>query len=189
MSELDFEKCIALHCAPTILKEKSANLMSLSAINVEDIEGKIKKYNEELNEEGLTFNIICKCEKRFLLLVYRKEMLEACLRKKGALKILKENGYYTDCSLEMLLNQLSYRLKIQEGFPHEIGLFLDYPVEDVDCFIRENGAGGIFCGYWKVYVNEKNARQKFELFDICKEKVSLAMAEGKSIFQLSKMIA
>ena len=44
-------------------------------------------------------------------------------------------------------------------FPHEMGLLLGYPVEDVEGFIENKGHNYLYAGYWKVYghVEEKKA--------------------------------
>lgn len=42
---------------------------------------------------------------------------------------------------------------IQEDFPHEMGILLGYPVEDVEGFIINNGKNELYTGYWKVYDN------------------------------------
>ena len=44
-------------------------------------------------------------------------------------------------------------------FPHEVGLFLSYPPEDVKGFIDHRASGFKCAGLWKVYGNEeKRAR-------------------------------
>lgn len=43
------------------------------------------------------------------------------------------------------------RLQRFEAFPHEIGLFLSYPPEDVRGFIEHKGHESKCEGCWKVY--------------------------------------
>ena len=47
-----------------------------------------------------------------------------------------------------------YLLRNQE-FPHEMGLLLGYPVEDVKGFIRNGGENCLYIGYWKVNLDFK----------------------------------
>ena len=54
-------------------------------------------------------------------------------------------------------------------FPHEIGLFLGYPPEDVDGFIKHRAGGCKFCGFWKVYGDVDSAKAKFERYRSCTE--------------------
>ena len=48
-----------------------------------------------------------------------------------------------------------------EKFPHEIGLFLDYPLVDVIGFIRNTGKNCKCSGCWKAYGNAKEAEKTF----------------------------
>ena len=68
---------------------------------------------------------------------------------------------------ERCIRTLIARLHENADFPHEIGLFLGYPPEDVDGFIR-NGARCAKCvGPWKVYGDEQAARCKFAQYRKC----------------------
>lgn len=53
------------------------------------------------------------------------------------------------------------RLHMCEKFPHEIGLFLDYPLVDVIGFIRNTGKNCKCSGCWKAYGNAKEAEKTF----------------------------
>ena len=54
-------------------------------------------------------------------------------------------------------------------FPHEVGLFLGYPVWDVKGFIEHKGQQYKLCGYWKVYDDVPGALCKFEEYDWIKK--------------------
>ena len=47
-------------------------------------------------------------------------------------------------------------------FPHEIGLFLSYPPEDVLGFILNKACNHKCIGCWKVYGDEQAAKTSFE---------------------------
>ena len=55
-----------------------------------------------------------------------------------------------------------------DGFPHEIGLFLGYPPEDVYGFIENKAMHAKCVGVWKVYGDEQATRKKFELYRKCR---------------------
>ncbi len=55
------------------------------------------------------------------------------------------------------------------GFPHEIGMFLGYPVADIRGFIENEGRKYLMIGYWKVYSNLSQARMIFKEYDRAKE--------------------
>lgn len=64
--------------------------------------------------------------------------------------------------LECLLAEVAKRMR-RDDFPHEVGLFLGYPLRDVEGFIRCRGREASSCAGWKVYgdaaaVEEAEAR-------------------------------
>ena len=56
---------------------------------------------------------------------------------------------------------------VWKDFPHEIGLFLSYPPEDVKGFIENRAAKSKCTGHWKVYGDERRTRALFEKYDRC----------------------
>lgn len=52
-------------------------------------------------------------------------------------------------------------------FPHEVGLFLSYPPEDVKGFIENRAANAKCTGVWKVYGDERQAQQTFDRYKKC----------------------
>ena len=46
-------------------------------------------------------------------------------------------------------------------FPHEIGVLLGYPAEDVKGFVVNEGKNYLYSGYWKVYGDLSEAKQLF----------------------------
>ena len=83
-----------------------------------------------------------------------------------------------------LLSHLKKRLSQSEAFPHEIGLFLGYPLEDVIGFCRHKGEGCKLCGYWKVYGDVESARKSFALFDRCRELLFSHLLSGAPLQEL-----
>ena len=63
--------------------------------------------------------------------------------------------------------ELVRRLNRGKDLPHEIGLFLGYPAEDVSGFIRHGARCAKCVGTWKVYGDEESARKKFALYQKC----------------------
>ncbi len=53
------------------------------------------------------------------------------------------------------------------AFPHEIGLFLGYPSEDVLGFIRNRAGNSKMTGAWKVYGDKEKAERIFEKYRKC----------------------
>ncbi|MDR0758852.1 MAG: DUF3793 family protein [Treponema sp.] len=66
------------------------------------------------------------------------------------------------------------RLKEQftsSQFPHEVGIFLGYPADDVLGFVEHNGQNYKLCGYWKVYGDVERAKACFRQYDECRERI------------------
>mgnify|MGYP003397108762 FL=1 len=82
-------------------------------------------------------------EKSMLLYLYRPSKLQKDFSKKPVEKILKEHGYentHFPCCIVKLIKKMKEKGEI----PHEVGLFLGYPPEDVEGFI-ENKACNCKC--------------------------------------------
>lgn len=73
------------------------------------------------------------------------------------------------------------RLKDCNYFPHEIGIFLGYPFEDVEGFIKNKGRNCKCCGLWKVYFHEDEKKKQFDKLKKCSKIYLQEFAKGKSI--------
>ena len=72
----------------------------------------------------------------------------------------------------------------QEDVPHEVGLFLSYPPEDVAGFIANNARRCKCAGLWKVYGDEKRARRMFHAFKACTADYCRHLRSGRSLEEL-----
>ena len=66
-------------------------------------------------------------------------------------------------------------------FPHEVGLFLGYPPEDVRGFMKSSRDGVKCVGCWKVYGDEIRAREVFWRYRRCKEVFEENMQRGRKL--------
>ena len=154
------------HCSPTLASIKTANLFSCPFAREEDLEEQISVWNRLLDGKGITLMILRKTDKAALIYVCRLEKLAKDLKKPGVAEFLQVCGYEkTDPG--SALEKLQERVSTQENFPHEIGLFLGYPAEDVSGFIRHGARCAKCVGTWKVYGDEESARKKFALYQKC----------------------
>ena len=121
--------------------------------------------------------------KRVLLYLYRPDYLKKELSNPDAVEILEKRGYMCE-DVDMCLYQLVRNLSHYESFPHEIGLFLGYPPEDVKCFINNPSEGVVCVGCWKAYNNKDKAEATFKKFKKCSECYMRHYKSGKSLKQL-----
>ncbi len=172
------------HCSPTLAGMKTGTIFPCSFEDVEDMRESIRSLNRILVKKGLRVLPLQFQNNRALIYVYRPSKLSQDLQHDTACRLLQERGYTTEMP-ERCVIHLMQRLNDSQGFPHEIGLFLGYPPEDVNGFI-ENGAKGCKCvGYWKVYGDEAAAQKTFAKFKKCTQVYCDLWAKGKSIERLT----
>lgn len=183
MQSRSLEQRLAPHCAPTLLGAKAASLLSLPRQEFPELALLLRGYNRTLYSSGVRFLILWEYSERYLVLVYRPTMLRNSLLRDDVHTLLHSLSYPdTDC-LGKLLTHLKRRFSETDDFPHEIGLFLDYPPADVKAFM-DGSAECKLCGYWKVYCNVEAAREKFACYDACRTCVCNLLRAGGSFSQL-----
>ena len=79
-------------------------------------------------------------------------------------------------------------MKTKRQFPHEMGLFLGYPVEDVEGYLNNNGENSLYTGYWKVYENLDEKFRLFKSFEAAKENIIRFLAQGVSIKNIAEAV-
>ena len=130
------------------------------------------------------FEIVCACSARFLLLVYSKPQLERRMADPQVQHVLRHFAYPVGQPLDVLLRNLKRRIAMCKDFPHEIGLFLGYPIEDVVGFIRYAGKGCKLSGLWKVYGDAEAASRLFDrLSRVCRA-VTRRVDKGETLFEV-----
>ena len=82
--------------------------------------------------------------------------------------------------LTLLAERYESYQKHGSAFPHEIGLFLEYPLADIEGFIEHQGKDALESGYWKVYGDVEQARAAFRLYDELKAALTTMLAAGVS---------
>ena len=184
MNSRTLEQCLARHCAPTLLGVKAGSLVSLSRQEYPDLRELAEAYHRRLRDRGVMFAILREYPERSLLFVCRPALLEEQLARPAARALLLRFGYDPGAPVEAMVERLRGRLLQSGEFPHEIGLFLGYPPEDVRTFLETGGGACKLCGYWKVYHNVESARARFACFDACRRCLCRLLEEGESITRL-----
>lgn len=177
------EKALAFHCAPALCGLKPANLICCPHGQYRDLERQIEALDEQLNPERIHLRLLCRCEKRTLLLVYRQDLLERHLAQEKVSEFLRRHGY-PGGGLEDVLHCFEHRLAQDGDFPHEAGVLLGYPLADVEGFLKNKGKNCKLCGYWKVYSDEEQARKLFSSFTRCRHALCAQIAQGKTLRQV-----
>ncbi|MCM1506319.1 MAG: DUF3793 family protein [Ruminococcus flavefaciens] len=182
----NFSQKLALHTAPTLLGIKCASLVSLSTSEF-DICSHINTFNSRAYRKNLKIIKLYDYEERSLLLIYNEKLMQKRLSDCAVKSLLSYFGYSEDFSAEEYLNRLGVRISENETFPHEIGVFLDYPIEDVIGFMENKGGNYKLCGYWKVYGNEEKARRTFNNYVRCRNFLCNKLNQGVDLYQALKI--
>lgn len=178
------EQKLIEYAAPTLAGIKSANLMNYSFRSEALTQQELREVNQKLNLRGVFVEALLWREASALIYVYRKSHLQKELLKEGVYELLFPYGYKT-IEIEDCLLHLKERLWQYDCFPHEIGVFLGYPLEDVTGFIKNGGRNCKCCGLWKVYCNEWEKKQQFEKLKKCSAIYLRAFEAGRSITQMT----
>ena len=119
-----------------------------------------------------------------LIYVYRPDTMVRELSRPEIISFLVSTGYQAG-TIDQMLEQLRSRLHGSEEFPHEIGVFLGYPLNDVLGFIKNHGSNCKGMGDWKVYGDLGEAQKTFAKFKKCREIYANLWHQGRTIWQLT----
>ncbi|MCC8161526.1 MAG: DUF3793 family protein [Oscillospiraceae bacterium] len=180
---MKIEYLLAYHCGPALAGIKTANIMACGKKENPKAKEEINRLNGIMNERGIYFEILCECEKRVLIMAYRREKLSEYLNTPPIKEFLVNCGYPESFSLSEYLDILRERLR-EKDFPHEIGAFLGYPIHDIYGFINHKDEGCLLTGEWKVYADADSAEKLFCRYRSCRMAILRHMMEGKTLEQL-----
>lgn len=135
---LPLERCLVEYCAPTLAGIKTASMFCIPLEDAGCLETQVAQWDAVLRGKGLSLRMLRRQGDRALLYLFRPARLQQDLDQPGVRSLLARYGYRA-FQAEEALAQLQTRLREQGGFPHEIGLFLGYPLGDVAGFIRNRG--------------------------------------------------
>ena len=177
-SRLQFQ--LITHCAPFLKGIKVASILNI------EMEGQAE-LPEIFEGTGISYLILTIAKNRCLVFFYRRETLEKHLKRKDVQEFLKPFGYdFTnlESTLEHLKSRVEQYSRKDICFPHEIGAFLDYPIDDVRCFIEETDKEPLFVGYWKVYNDPERAQMTFSVYDKARDSAVNEFLSGKSLQEI-----
>ncbi len=156
---------VVIQCAPVLKGIKASNLITVAP-------GTWHQLREELKRSRIICVLLYADAEREVLFLYRYELLEELLKRPVVRQFLLRYGYRT-FAIGDVLKLLGERYQRYRGigaeFPHELGVLLEYPVEDVEGFILNQGRNSLLSKYWKVYHDQEYAERVFQMYDEAKE--------------------
>ena len=149
----------------------------------------IGTYALHLRRFGVRICLLGWREGRAMLLVWRPRRIRSILSDAGAHEFLAKHRLPSRSGA--LMGELRRRLRAyyndRAPFPHEIGLVLGYPIEDVDGFMSDGGQGARACGRWKVYGDVDEALRRFKELEREELRIKRLYSEGTPLRGLLRM--
>ena len=171
---------LALQCAPVISGIKISNLLTIPAKSLRELSAVLKKTE-------LSFRILYPGRERLVILIYRETELKEYLEREEVMAFIYKCGYETsDISkiFPVFVKRYMRYMELKQDFPHELGLFLGYPIEDVEGFIKENGKNYLYSGYWKVYKDTELKIRLFKNYEKVQTEIVRLLYEGLDIMDI-----
>jgi len=100
-----------------------------------------------------------------LILVYRSNSLSRIILRGPASRYLATRAYPVRAGVRACLEHLAFNMRSSKTFPHEVGVFLGYPLADVVLFSSGDRRCYDCRGYWRVYQRPERAMRTFALMD------------------------
>ena len=178
------EEMILRHCSPTLAGMKTGSLFNCPCPDRQKLLCAVKELNRKLVPKGVRVIPLRTTKNKMLLYIYRPQKLKDDLSVSGTARLLQKYGYSVECTGKCVV-QLGKRLCEQKDFPHEIGVFLGYPLADVVGFIQNHGQNFTACGHWKVYTDPAAAQQQFARYKKCETIYTRCYRRGTPIRRLT----
>ena len=170
-----------------------ANIKPSVTVNIKKNQGENYKnwleYGEDfLVKVNLNYIILRENDNAIILLIYKDELLKNHIFKEKNRKFLNQIGYADINNIKYYIELLKIRYQIYKC-PHELGVFLGIPVEDVIDFMDCNEKKCLGCGYWKIYNNYDEAIEIFKKYDEVKFKTASDLIKGVPIDKIISNIS
>lgn len=136
-----------------------------------------KEFGRELLERcGLVGRELIDRGDSLLLLVYAPQLFAELLRQPATQAMLYRAGYAQAADTPAVLVELQERCRAGEGFPHEVGIFLGYPLKDVAAFLGWTAIPFTVQGPWKIYGRPEKSLDLAATHQRCRERMVRKLA-------------
>ena len=176
----DIEMQIAFYCAPLIAGLKLSNLLMLRNEDLDRATGLLKR-------AGISYFVVAVTNGKAAVFLFDRHRLETYLREEKVWQIFQDMGYQNHAMGKILYafrQRYEGYLLWNQKFPHEMGLLLGYPIEDVKGFICNEGENCLYTGYWKVYENLAEKMILFRQFEKARDMLMELLSNGVTIVEV-----
>ncbi len=171
---------IAVHCAPLLAGVKMSNLLTVS-------KEQKKSIRNIFANTDISCHVLWESEDKVTFLLYIRSWMNGYLNRRDVKALMEKLGYRGMSRiriLECVRERYTAHMEQQGPFPHEIGLLLGYPPEDVEGFMKNQGKNFLCAGYWKVYGNPAKAIRTFRAYDRAQAAVMAMVRQGSNIQEI-----
>lgn len=189
LQNMDTEKAenqLVLQCAPVITGMKISNLLIIQ-------NHYLRQISKLLSRSKISYYVLYASKEKATALLYDRKKLEHYIAGEKVRLFFRKSGY-EDFQLEAVFRRLRKRYEIYRQndavterkrlFPHELGLLLGYPLEDVQGFIQNGGKNSLYTGYWKVYYNVPLKKALFLQYERARETLIELVSNGVGIAEI-----
>lgn len=178
MNDKDYiEKLLVYNMSIVIEGSKPSATVTLKK-GSDDTYDKWVTYGKEfIHNIGLNYIVLRENSDSAILLIYNEDTLKPHIFDEKSYGFLTGIGYSLEKDLQSYLSKLKERYSFYHC-PHELGVFLGYPIDDVEDFIKCTSKQCLMCGYWKVYNDLDHAVKVFEKYDIIRSKTAESILHG-----------
>ncbi|MBR6204030.1 MAG: DUF3793 family protein [Candidatus Methanomethylophilaceae archaeon] len=168
---------IVRHCAPTLAGIKCGSMFRMRGSSGDIIEA-VRAVNRILQSTGVSVMVLRSWQDAVLVYVYRPEMLSRVVSDNRVREFLAGFGYCSDgyaSNLRHLVSRYG-----GDAMPHEVGVFLGYPLDDVKGFIDDR-SGCTCSGCWKCYSDPAEAECRFRRCRQCTSRCVEMFVSGMTL--------
>lgn len=179
---MTLEESISWLCAPTLCQLKAGTLLYWRFHDEDHLLSSLRRLNLAWAGQDICA-IPLNLEQRCPIYCFRPTLLQSALLHPGARMLLQTYGYPPQAHISQQLTHLRRRMTGAKGFPHEMGLFLGYPPEDVASYLQGNQPC-LLTGFWQVYHDAEHAAAQFARMRRCMVHCRARWAAGETLAML-----
>jgi hypothetical protein len=142
---------------------------------------KIREWSRLFKKDGRYITALPGQTGRIPFFIYDRYLLEKQCTSYCVKEYLGIKKYPVESRFYAVLAELLHRLSGEQAFPHEVGIFLGYPLEDVKAFEVMSGRACRYSGFWKVYGDVGTAQKQMEVYKSCCTQCSELVRNGLAV--------
>lgn len=203
------ERSIVTWCSPTLAGAKPASTFSflrfhgvgrredgsqvMAEVRDDVLDGVLSAMNAAVEPRGLRIEALARRRGSTMIYVHRPALFAEFAGADPVATMLEIEGYDVRDPRACLLrlrdriasfDRCPHDAYGRDRYPHEIGFFLGYPLNDVLAFVRQRQQGVLLRGCWNVYGDVEHARSTFNMYDMLTGIRVAQLEEGATLAEL-----